>query len=96
MLFLLAGLFGIGVGVTLPIMLSLLSEATPPQHQGIAAGLRATVNRLGNLVVPVMMGALVQIFGLDLSFVLTGIILSIGAAAMLFYAIKHRLFDASH
>jgi len=95
MLFVLAGLFGIGVGVTLPIMLSLLSEATPPEHQGIAAGLRATVNRLGNLVVPVMMGALVQMFGLQTSFILTGLILSIGAAGMIFYATRHQLFDRS-
>ena len=52
-LFVLAAMFGVGNGVTLPLMLSLLSKATPNESQGVAAGLRATVNRIGNLVVPI-------------------------------------------
>lgn len=94
MLFFLAGLFGIGVGLTLPLMLSLLSKATPPEHQGVSAGLRATVNRLGNLVVPIMMGVLVQFFGLTVSFVITGALLTAGTIFTIMYAMKHRLFDS--
>lgn len=95
MLFVLAGLFGIGVGLTLPLMLSLLSKATPKEHQGVSAGLRATVNRLGNLIVPIMMGGLVQFFGLSVSFIVIGVLLTLGTGMTILYAMKHRLFDTT-
>lgn len=95
LLFVLAGLFGIGVGLTLPLMLSLLSKATPPEHQGVSAGLRATVNRLGNLVVPILMGGLVQFFGLTTSFIVIGILLIAGTGLTILYAMKHQLFDTT-
>ncbi len=85
-------LFGIGVGINLPVLLSVLSQVTSAETQGLSAGLRATVNRIGNIVVPIIMGLVVEVAGLQLSFPIIGVILMSALFVAFWIAQKQRLF----
>ncbi|TYL51745.1 MFS transporter [Nocardioides sp. BGMRC 2183] len=50
-------LLGLGLGVGQPLTMSWLAEATPPGLRGRAMSLRLTGNRLGQVVVPSLAGA---------------------------------------
>ena len=46
----------------------MLSRTVGPGDQGKSVGLRTSVNRLGSLIVPVVMGAVAEYFSLAMSF----------------------------
>ncbi|MEE8515865.1 MAG: MFS transporter [Alphaproteobacteria bacterium] len=54
------------------VNLSILSHAAGPTAQGITIGLRATMDRLASLVVPIFMGLAVDAAGIENSFYITG------------------------
>ena len=64
--------FGFALGVSLPLLLTMLSRGIVPQEQGIAAGLRGTINRLAAFVLPVAMGLVAQVSGVGGSFWVVG------------------------
>jgi len=68
----LAALYGAGVGIGFPTLLSLLSNAVDPHVQGMSVGLRTTVNRVATLVVPVVMGGIAEIWDIETSFFVVG------------------------
>lgn len=68
-------IFGFGLGVSLPLILTTLAHGVPLDEQGIAAGLRGTVNRLAAFILPVLMGLIAQIAGVEASFWLVGALL---------------------
>ena len=70
--------YGLGMGLCFPTLLSLLSTAVPRSMQGMSVGLRTTVNRVSSLVVPLVMGAVVEGLGIANSFLLVGGVLLIG------------------
>ncbi len=51
--------FGIGNGVSQAALISLLSKGTPARDQGLAVGLRTTVNRAVQVTAPLLFGTLV-------------------------------------
>ena len=63
-----AALYGAGVGLGFPTLLTMLSRTVGPGDQGKSVGLRTSVNRLGSLIVPVVMGAVAEYFSLAMSF----------------------------
>ncbi len=75
---------GIGQGLNLPLMMSIAARAVGPDLQGRVAALRITFNRLGGALVPVAMGAIAEIVGLEQAFFLMGAagLLSIGLLAV--------------
>lgn len=75
MLFALAVLHGVGMGLSMPMLLSLLSEAANADGQGLAVGLRSTANRLAGVVIPVGLGGAISAFGIAWGFYLTGLLL---------------------
>ena len=77
-----AGLRGLSQGVSQPIMFCMLSQAVGPEAQGAAVGLRNTVNRLSSMILPVAMGGVASLWGMDASFYLTGAILLMSCAAL--------------
>jgi MFS family permease len=63
---------GCAQGASQPIMYSILSRAVGPEVQATAIGLRSTGNRVAALVLPVMMGAIAEVWGLNATFFITG------------------------
>jgi predicted MFS family arabinose efflux permease len=59
-------------GVSQPIMFTYLSRAVGVAEQATSIGLRTSVNRLAVLVLPVLMGAVAQIWGVGPSFLVIG------------------------
>ena len=82
-LFVLAALYGAGLGLSFPTLLSLLSNAVDPHLQGMSVGLRTTVNRVASLVVPVIMGGIAEIWDIATSFFVVGglLMMIVGATA---------------
>jgi MFS-type transporter involved in bile tolerance (Atg22 family) len=63
-------------------MFSLQARAAPRNLQGAIVGLRVTNNRLASIVTPILMGLIVQTFGIDTGFFVTGAILLCGLACL--------------
>ena len=66
------GLRGASLGISQPLMMSILSRAADKDSQGTSVGLRNTANRLTGGVVPISMGVLVDLVGIENGFYLTG------------------------
>lgn len=73
-IFLLAAIiFGLGMGISLPLLLSVLSLAIPKEQQGLSVGLRATANRLAGVVIPIGMGFVIEFVGIKVGFLVIGV-----------------------
>ncbi len=59
-------------GVSQPIMFTYLSRAVGMAEQATSIGLRTTVNRLAVLILPVLMGAVAEVWGVGPSFLVMG------------------------
>jgi MFS family permease len=59
-------------GMVQPLMISIPSKAVPADSQGISVGLRISLNRLVQSILPLIMGVVVELVGLEASFVVTG------------------------
>lgn len=66
---------GLGLGMTLPLLISILGNAVSPEEQGIAVGLRSTANYTASVIIPLIFGLWVQFVGLTLSFYIIGAML---------------------
>lgn len=63
---------GVGQGLNLPLMMSIASRAVAPRLQGRVAALRISFNRAGGALVPVFMGAIAEVIGLENAFYVVG------------------------
>jgi MFS family permease len=68
----LSALHGLGLGLSLPTLLTAIGTATPVHERGQVIGLRTVFNRLGYLVVPVGLGFLAARMGLAQAFAVIG------------------------
>lgn len=68
-------LYGGAMGVSQPLMISLMARSTGAAHQGKSAGLRTTANQLSAALVPVVVGGIVELVGLEAGFYVAGGIL---------------------
>lgn len=59
-------------GVSQPILFTYLSRAVSMAEQATSIGLRTTVNRLAVLILPVLMGAVAEVWGVGPSFLVMG------------------------
>jgi hypothetical protein len=76
---------GFMVGVSQPLMIMIPSKSVPPGSQGAVVGLRISINRLMQTVVPPVMGGVVTLVGLENSFYWVGgflLVLSCGLWAI--------------
>ena len=69
-------------GIVQPLMFSLQAKAAPRNLQGAIVGLRVTNNRLASILTPILMGLIVQAFGLTWGFVAIGALLLAGCCAL--------------
>ena len=63
---------GLGQGLNLPLMISLLARNVPQNLLGRVTAMRLSFNRFGGAVVPLIMGALAEVVGIANSFYIVG------------------------
>lgn len=69
-----SALRGASLGISQPLMISILSKAAGSKVQGTSVGLRNTANRFSGFVVPLFMGVLIDLVGLANGFYAIGIV----------------------
>lgn len=85
MLAIAAALRGLSMGVSQPLMMSMLIGAAGKGSQGKGAALRTTANRVAAAVTPISMGAVAGIGGLGNSFFVIGAVLLTGLVVISIY-----------
>jgi MFS family permease len=65
-------LYGIGVGLSLPLLLAIISEAAPPGQRGIAFGLRTGGNQAAATTSPIALGQMLTATGIALGYLASG------------------------
>jgi MFS family permease len=69
-----AALVGFGQGISLPMLITLMSEAAPKDQRSLALSLRAGVNQASSTVAPVVIGPLMAVAGAALGFPVAAVI----------------------
>ena len=65
---------GIGQGLNLPLMMTILARNVGPSQQGRVTGMRISFNRFGGMCIPPIMGGLAEVVGLANSFYIVGLV----------------------
>ncbi|MBH73753.1 MAG: hypothetical protein CMM57_08860 [Rhodospirillaceae bacterium] len=84
---------GFAQGINQPLIFSILSRAINDKQQGAAVGLRNTVNRFSNIIVPIVMGFMAEWWGIEVSFIIIAV-LFIGACMIVAAQIRYFGFLA--
>ena len=84
-------IWGLGIGITLPPLMTLVAQYTRPAERGLGTALRNTGNEWSIMVSPVVFGLLAERGGLDGAFLWFGLALSVLSAVGL--VVGHRLID---
>jgi len=63
---------GFAQGASQPVMYTILSSAVNRETQATAIGLRATGNRVAGVILPIAMGGIAEVWGLNATFFVTG------------------------
>lgn len=80
------------LGISQPLMISILGRSLDASSQGKGVALRTTANRVMNTMVPPVAGAIVQLAGLENSFYIIGAV-AVGLMALVaVYARHHNAF----
>ena len=74
-LVLVMAVYGATMGISQPLLIGMMARATPSEHQGKSAGLRATANQCSGVVLPMTMGAIAEWAGLENAFYIVGVAL---------------------
>lgn len=83
---------GTAHGLLHPATFSVISRALTPEIQARGVALRTTGNRLGAVVLPIIMGFVAEAMGVEASFVIIGVGLLIIVAAIGFAVSRHPAF----
>ena len=77
-------------GIILPVVLHSITKSVKPGDQGISLGLRLTSTKLTATVIPIIMGIVAEVAGIELSFYLIGgaVMVLLAVAACLVYRSK--------
>jgi predicted MFS family arabinose efflux permease len=67
-----SALRGWALAASLVLLISLIANAVGPEMQGKAMGLRVTLNQVVWFAVPVLLGALIEVVGLEVAFYIAG------------------------
>ena len=77
-----AGLRGLGTGLTQPLMISIGQKAAGIRNQGKSAALRTSINRVAEALVPITMGAVAQLYGIEDAFLIVCGVLMVAVIAV--------------
>lgn len=73
-LYLPAALVGVGMGLSLPMLLVLVATSAPPGQRSLALGLRASVNQGAATAAPVLVAPVIGVAGLAFGFPLAAVV----------------------
>jgi MFS family permease len=73
---------GFGLGLGQPLSLAWISDEVAPEIRGTALGVRITGNRISQLVVPIIAGAIGGAAGLGAIFVMTGALIGVSTVGV--------------
>jgi MFS family permease len=65
-------LWGIALGTSLPLLISIVTSAAPADQRGVALGLRVSANKAAATGAPVLVGPLIAALGMALGFTVGG------------------------
>jgi len=86
----LGAVVGFGTGVGLPLSIVTVASHVDPRQRGAALGLRLSLNRAAQLVMPVVVGAVIGVAGFGVGFGVAGALLAVLAIAA---ALRVRRFE---
>lgn len=78
--------FGLGQGINIPVLMTMLTEIAPPDNRAVFLSLNSMSLRLGQTIGPLLMGAVYVGWGIQTVFSF-GMILAVGMAALLWFSI---------
>ena len=84
---------GAVLGTVQPLMLTIISQAAGAGDQGKGVALRATANRFAMTVIPVVMGGVVELVGIENAFLVVGIVLLTLLLGLAFYVKRTPAFN---
>jgi MFS family permease len=90
-----AAIFGFGIGIAFPLLLSMLAGGIHAGEQGISVGLRTTANRAASIIIPVLMGLVIEVTGIDYGFLVIGLMLLAILAAVAWAVHRSAAFGRS-
>ena len=67
-----SGFRGSSQGLSQPVMFAILSRAVSKREQGLSIGLGTTANRLATMMIPPIMGLVIEFSNIEMSFVIVG------------------------
>lgn len=79
---------GIGQGLNLPLMITILSGNVPMRLMGRVTAMRISFNRFGGAVVPLIMGAMAEVVGIAASFYIIGAAGIVALCALSYWAAR--------
>jgi MFS family permease len=83
-------LMGTGVGLSLPLLMAIMTEDTPPDQRGVALGLRMSANQVAQAAAPIAMGGMVTAVGTITAFAMSGVLMWVLLAAAVWVHIVDR------
>jgi predicted MFS family arabinose efflux permease len=84
---------GAVLGTVQPLMLTIISQAAGAGDQGKGVALRATANRFAMTVIPVIMGGVVELVGIENAFLVVGTVLLTLLLGLAFYVKRTLAFN---
>jgi MFS family permease len=85
-------LMGIGYGISLPLLIAMMSQNAPPGQRGVAMGLRTQANQVSATVTPVAFGNVFPAVGITLGFTLAaGLAWAVLAAGLWLHILDVRV-----
>lgn len=76
-------------GIHQPLVITLMLRTARPGEQGKVIGLRATANRVTSIAAPVLMGAIAEVVGIEISFYILGMIAVVIMAGIALWMMRH-------
>jgi MFS family permease len=76
-------------GLAQPLVITLVLRGAGRENQGKAIGLRGTANRIASILSPLAMGAIAEAAGLERSFYIVGVLVSVVMVGLAVYLWRH-------
>ncbi|MBD20987.1 MAG: hypothetical protein CMM37_08115, partial [Rhodospirillaceae bacterium] len=87
---------GAANGVTQPIIISTVLRAVGVESRGKASGVRGTCNRIASIGAPVLMGGLAELVGIEFSFYIVGLMVTLLMGALVLHVKRSPELSASN